>query len=91
MRLQHSPPLAVKSNHSGILIYGDNAVGSIFGKASSDRVSQHAHLWLLEYKVVDSEGRLLDALQKGSEVLQNITDVCILDEVVEVLPYILLP
>jgi protein SERAC1 len=26
-------------------------------------------------KVVDTEGQLLDALQEGSEVLQNITDM----------------
>lgn len=30
---------------------------------------------LIPSKVMDTEGQLLDALQEGSEVLQNITDV----------------
>ncbi len=30
---------------------------------------------LIPSKIVDTEGQLLDALQEGSEVLQNITDM----------------
>jgi len=30
---------------------------------------------LIPSKIVDTEGQLLDALQEGSEVLQNITDL----------------
>ena len=30
---------------------------------------------LVPSKIVDTEGQLLDALQEGSEVLQNITDM----------------
>ena len=29
----------------------------------------------VHFKIVDMEGQLLDALQEGSEVLQNITDM----------------
>lgn len=57
----------------GILFLGTPHDGS--SKAQLASISRRMIGALVPSKVVDSGGQLLDALQEGSEVLQNITDV----------------
>lgn len=56
-----------------ILFFGTPHDGS--NKAKLASTSRRMVGALVPSRVVDTEGQLLDALQEGSEVLQNITDV----------------
>jgi hypothetical protein len=57
----------------GILFLGTPHDGS--NKAQLASISRRMIGALVPSKVVDTEGQLLDALQEGSGVLQNITDM----------------
>ena len=57
----------------GILFLGTPHDGS--NKAKLASTSRRMVGALVPSKIVDTEGQLLDALQEGSEVLQNITDM----------------
>ena len=57
----------------GILFLGTPHDGS--NKAKLASTSRRMVKALVPSKIVDTEGQLLDALQEGSEVLQNITDM----------------
>jgi protein SERAC1 len=57
----------------GILFLGTPHDGG--NKAQLASVSRRMIGTLVPSKVVDTEGQLLDAMQEGSEVLQNITDM----------------
>jgi hypothetical protein len=57
----------------GILFLGTPHDGS--SKAQLASISRRMIGALVPSKVVDTQGQLLDALQEGSEVLQNITDM----------------
>lgn len=57
----------------GILFLGTPHDGG--NKAKLASISRRMIGALIPSKIVDTEGQLLDALQEGSEVLQNITDL----------------
>ena len=57
----------------GILFLGTPHDGSNIAKLAS--ITSRMIGALVPSKIVDTEGQLLDALQEGSEVLQNITDM----------------
>lgn len=72
MWLQDSGLLPSNLKNSRILTYGYNAVvGSMFGKASSDRILQHAQTLVAEL-VADREVRLVRTKEYKEKATQRV-------------------